>query len=529
MVLLFLVSYANASKILLLDKVETTNIDFTANGGDKDPIHYSKKYFINTFWNDLGVYDYNLKKNNKLSKALESYLKGKWEILGANGDLVFLLDQSNNLKNGLNRIKIRAVNLIRNRIVFTKKIAIPDGKMQFIAANHYKRVANKNYMLFFSQKRGDEKTYLYILSFNDHGKYEIKKIMEKKDKRADYVGKAVFSRFDGNVYIGSSRYNIKTQKTTTLPNFKCNGIVAPLSKNILLCREGERGSYKLSAYDIMDKTNFVFFYTRYDAMTGPINFWGDGDGDGDIFISYEHFPSADSNPYERIYMLDAKNKVLMGNGDMYSRDMEDDKHIVIIKHVPMRKGVYLYVVHNRHTHKAYRYLLVNTKKLRDYKYIKPSFLRDFHHIAPSLKLKHPKVILTKNNIYLNYYYYDDYGVVISSKIPYMIQDDNKLYVLVHQSFFNNNNKYSANMLFDIKFKLKLKSKILESNAFYPNNDDKLYKINSDQDEPGFTRIVVFNLPKDFKLKKGDILTTGEVLHPKKDLYIVPNLKVGHIF
>ena len=47
MVLLFLVSYANASKILLLDKVETTNIDFTANGGDKDPVHYSKKYFIN--------------------------------------------------------------------------------------------------------------------------------------------------------------------------------------------------------------------------------------------------------------------------------------------------------------------------------------------------------------------------------------------------------------------------------------------------------------------------------------------------
>ena len=532
-VLIFLIlsfSFANASKILLLDKISPTELEFDS--FDKPIISNNSHFFIKIDRSDQKyyVYNYKFKKDKKLSKNLHHYIdNNNYRIIGINGDLVILLNYKKNLKipgkygmiNMTDRFRIRVINLVKNKILFTRTIRIPDGKMLEIQERDYYSKNNKNYILLMSQTVS--KDFLYYLFINNKGAYKIKKIVEKNTNTTNdnIIATAKFGFPSNNIYIGHYKYNIKTNKFSKLNNIK-GSIIYPLSKNILLTSD----LFRLIAYNILDKSNLTFFYSDID-INEPIDFPNTkGDGDGDIFISYMHFPCDNCNPINKVYMLDAKNKVLMGDGFIHQTTMLKFAPRFLLKHFQVKRGVYSYILGEGKSHKLYHYLLVDTNKLRDYKYIKPSMLRNFHRIAPSLKLKNPKIILTSNNIHSGWGFFDSYGAFMTYKIPYMIKDNNKLYVLFHFSLFSNSNTILEDSL-DTTYKLKLKSTILKTNNFYPK--DKLLKINTDQETPGFTRVVAFKLPKGFKIKRGYIVSVGEALHPKKGADQVLNFKIGKSF
>ena len=536
-------SFADASKILLLDKISSTKLVFDRSNS---PIINNNSHFFIAFdpiEYKSNVYDYQFKKNKRLSKNLQHYIKGNYNIIGINKNLLILLNTKSNLeipsKDGtieaVDRFKIKVVNLVKNKVIFTKTIRIPDGIKSYIEDKDYYSVKNKNYLLLCSGTTSEpNKLSLYYLFFTNKGSYKIKKVAEKTGegyKNISFINAKFGVPGDNSIYFDHYKYDINTNKLLKLHNFKYNikeGFVTPLSKDILLYNDGDMtkgDKYKLGAYNQITQSNFTFFDSSTDINNKADYSEGRGDGNGDIFIKYMHFPCDNCNPINKVYMLDAKNKVLMGDGFLQQTSMNFAPQF-LQKHLEIKRGVYSYIIGNGKMHKLYHYLLVDTKRLRDYKYIKPSMLRNFHRIAPSLKLKNPKIILTSNNVFIDKSFYNEEGEIISYKIPYMIKDDNKLYVLIHGSFFNSqsDNAYSN---FNSTIKLKLKNTILKTDNFYPK--DKLYKINYDKDEPGFTRVVVFDLPKGFKLKKGDVVSVGEALHPKGGAIQVLNFKIGKMF
>ena len=546
--LYYLLHNENSSKILLYNGTTQVDLEFSKYYSNRNlPIKYNNRYLIIDGKNIVDINKFRI--NKRLTKRLLNYLKLKklnvFHILGSNKNLLYIVRIIKKVDRDRaydDKLEIIAYDLLKNKEIFDKVLVVPGRNKIIFAVIDYISQKNMNYFLIYSQddkKQGQ----MYLLSISNKGSYKLKKLFEK-DANSEFGNGMMSAKFNiydnNNIYFGNYKFDLKTNKLTKFKNFGCDGKYAnvfPLSKYNLLCRNFSKNIRILYSYDIKTKEKFIYFDQKYYIPEVlDLNRKG-SDGNGDIFIRYGYFESANSEPINKIYMLDAKNKVLMGEGFISGRTIWDNPGVLLLKHHKIKDGVYKYVLGDRKTHKVHHYYLVDTKKLKDYKYIKPKMIKYFNKIAPSLKLKNPKIILTENNIhFLKYYlkkatlFHDYYFPFFDSYyIPYMIKDGNLLYVLINRSsFFVNRTAVSISYG---KVKLKIKNKIFYSNG-YEHDINKVYPNDNYVDihhTPEKTRVILFKLSNDINLKKGDVLSVGEELYPAINKIQVLNFKISNIF
>jgi hypothetical protein len=552
------VSSLSANKMLLLNKIEKTNIDFSAYKVKNTLIDfgngiYDNKYFIfiNTSYipNEYYVYDLHFKKNKLLSKRLSKKMNDNSSIVGSYKDIIFIANvkrEELGRYDVFKKFKLTAFNLIKNKIIFSENIKLP---ITAISSMHFEGgqqiIGKKIYFIIFTFKpegtnfnsnlKSTAKNYLLSVNLTN-GHYKFGKSF------SNAVGSYFIPFNKGTILIDNPNgpkqiFNFLKDKKYDIGNFHAdmpphfNGFknedsITPLSKDLYFYTRKEDGGNTHSNYLLNLKTHkgFSLFYSKYN-FTNSYKYYGYGDGDGDIFIKYEMSLCADCQPITKLYMLNGKDKVLMGDGLINDTVMNaSDNIILILKHFKIKNGIYAYIFAFKH--KLYHYLLVDTKKIKDYEYIKPAILKQFHRVAPGLQLKNPKIIFVENAVYTDSGFFQEIKAVGTYHIPYMIKDGSHLYVPLNSSIFNFNNN-SLHIDFTSPIKLNIAGNIVTSTDFYPK--DKLHNINDDKTTPGFTRVVKFKIDKTLNIRSGESFSVGESLKAEKGAIQVLNVKIKKIF
>lgn len=556
--LLLIVVFASslsANKMLLLNKIQETNIAFSQYGAKNALIDfgnglYDNKYFIienNAYVPaEINVYDLHFKKNKLLSKRLSKKMNDNSSIVGSYRDIIFIANvKREELGNYdvFKKFKLTAFNLIKNKIIFSENIKLPItaiSSMNFEGGQEI--IGKKIYFIIFTFKpegtnfnsnlKSTAKNYLLSVNLTN-GHYKFGKSF------SNAVGSYFIPFNKGTILIDNPNgpkqiFNFLKDKKYDIGNFhadmpphfngfKNEDLITPLSKDLYFYTRKEDGNtYSNYLLNLKTHKGFSVFYSKYN-FTQAYKYYGDGDGD--IFIKYVMFPCADCQPITKLYMLNGKDKVLMGDGLINDTVINaGDNIILILKHFKIKNGIYAYIFAFKH--KLYHYLLVDTKKIKDYEYIKPAILKQFHRVAPGLQLKNPKVIFVENAVYTDSSFFKEYKTVMTFHIPYMIKDGSHLYVPLNCSLFNFNH-YNLHIDFTSPIKLNIAGNIVTSTDFYPK--DNLQNINNGKTTPGFTRVVKFKIDKTLNIRSGESFSVGESLKAKKGAIQVLNVKIKKIF